>query len=1016
MKNTILSKLSIFSIVTSILLYFLISCQVADFKKVAAIKTQDITQLASISAVANATLVDVGQGISDHGFCWNLTGSPSVNDSKIANGSKSDAGPFSNPISNLKPGTKYYLKAWANSEASVIYGASIEFTTLAILATLTTSAISSITASSGLSGGNISSDGGGSVTARGICWGTSPNPTISNSKTSDGSGTGSFTSSISGLSPGIMYYVRAYATNSAGTSYGNQLTLTTSITLPSISTSTLSSVSYTTCTGGGSILSDGGATVTSRGVCWSTSQNPTTVNSKTTDGTGIGSFTSLITGLAPGTTYYFRAYAINNAGIAYGSQVSTTSLSLSTAIITTNSITSITLNSAVSGGNISNDGGATVTARGVCWSTLSDPTTSNFKTTDGTGTGSFTSFLTALSSGTTYYVRAYSINSAGISYGNQFSLTTSTTLPSVSTTTLSSVSYSAAMGGGVISSDGGAIITSRGVCWSTSQNPTTANSRTIDGAGIGSFTSSITGLSPGTTYYFRAYAINNVGTSYGTQVSATTTSLGLPSVTTTSITSTTPSSAISGGNISSDGGVTVTARGVCWSNSQNPTTSNSKTSDGSGTGSYNSSITGLNPGTTYYIRAYATNAYGTSYGNQLVFFTSILSPTVSTSAISSITYTSFIGGGNISSDGGSAVTSRGVCWNTWQNPTIYDNITSDGSGIGIFSSSYNGLTPGTTYYFRAYAINSAGISYGSQITATTPAAVLVTVSTTSITSITSTSGISGGNITSDGGRPVTARGVCWSTSPSPTIANSKTTDGTGTGSFTSSITGLYSGTLYYVRAYSTNSVGTSYGSQLALTTTIGIPSVATSSISSVSYTTCSGGGNVTSSGGANVTSRGVCWSTSQNPTTANSKTLDGTGIGSFVSSITGLTPGATYYVRAYAINSAGTAYGSQETVTTIPLSAPVLTTTSITSITTSSASSGGNVTSDGGATVSARGVCWSLTANPTVSNSKTTNGTGTGSFSSSITGLTTKKTYYVRAYATNSQGTSYGNSVTFTTY
>ena len=94
---------------------------------------------------------------------------------------------------------------------------------------------------------------------------------------------------------------------------------------------------------------------------------------------------------------------------------------------------------------------------------------------------------------------------------------------------------------------------------------------------------------------------------------------------------------------------------------------------------------------------------------------------------------------------------------------------------------------------------------------------------------------------------------------------------------------------------------------------------------------------------------------------------------------------------------------------------PTVTTNTVSNITTTSAICGGNVTSDGGATVSARGVCWSTSQNPTVSDSHTSNGTGTGSFTSSITVLSPNTTYYVRAYATNSAGTAYGSRVSFTT-
>jgi len=192
------------------------------------------------------------------------------------------------------------------------------------------------------------------------------------------------------------------------------------------------------------------------------------------------------------------------------------------------------------------------------------------------------------------------------------------------------------------------------------------------------------------------------------------------------------------------------------------------------------------------------------------------------------------------------------------------------------------------------------------------------LNTSAITEITHNSAFSGGTITSNGGVSVTARGVCWNTTGSPTTSDTCTSDGTGTGSFTSSLTGLTPGTDYYVRAYATNSVGTSYGNQRTFTTHE-LATVITSSMSNIGAKTAISGGNVTDTGGTPVINKGVCWNTTGSPTTSDTCTRDGTGTGSFTSSITGLTPGTTYYVRAYATNSVGTSYGQQEVFTTLPI-------------------------------------------------------------------------------------------------
>ena len=228
-----------------------------------------------------------------------------------------------------------------------------------VIPTLTTSAVTDITINSGTTGGLISKDGGAAVTARGVCWATTSSPVISGSHSSDGSGTGSFTSDITGLTPNTLYHVRAYATNKVGTAYGNDVTFTTTpIVLATLTTTEVSSITLTTAVSGGNVTADGGGAVTARGVCWATTTAPTITNSLTTDGTGSGSFTSNLAALLPATTYYIRAYATNSAGTAYGNEISFTTASILVPVLTTTVVTSITLTSAISGGTITSNGGA----------------------------------------------------------------------------------------------------------------------------------------------------------------------------------------------------------------------------------------------------------------------------------------------------------------------------------------------------------------------------------------------------------------------------------------------------------------------------------------------------------------------------------------------------------------------------------------------------------------------------------------------------------------------------------
>ena len=236
-------------------------------------------------------------------------------------------------------------------------------------------------------------------------------------------------------------------------------------------------------------------------------------------------------------------------------------------------------------------------------------------------------------------------------------------------------------------------------------------------------------------------------------------------------------------------------------------------------------------------------------------------------------------------------------------------------------------------------------------------------------------------------------------------------------SLTVTATGLKAETTYYYRLRLNTENGKVESEKKTLKTTAYIlPTVTTSEVTNISGTKADCRCNVTSEGDFTVTARGVCWSTGDNPTIDDSHTVDGGGAGSFTSNITGLTENTTYYVRAYATSSAGTVYGVTRTFVTTAYILPTVTTSEVTNISGTKADCRCNVTSEGDFTVTARGVCWSTTDNPTLDDSHTVDGSGAGSFTSNITGLTENTKYYVRAYAISSAGTAYGETKTFETF
>jgi hypothetical protein len=267
--------------------------------------------------------------------------------------------------------------------------------------------------------------------------------------------------------------------------------------------------------------------------------------------------------------------------------------------------------------------------KGVCWGTSSfpTPTAGNF-TTDGSGTGSFTSSITGLSINPYYYVRAYATNAAGTAYGNQV-VFQSAPVPNVSTEVITGIGTTFATSGGSCFNTSNQGTQQRGICWSTSPGPTLADNKTTDGSGDGSFTSNMTGLTPNTLYYVRAYGTNSTGTGYGEERTFTTSDINsLPQVLTYANTNVTATSAESGGQIVEQGGNVIIARGVVYSTSPSPTLADSYTTDGTGMGIYSSILSGLTPNTTYYVRAYATNSFGTSYGSEDDFTTSVGTATI----------------------------------------------------------------------------------------------------------------------------------------------------------------------------------------------------------------------------------------------------------------------------------------------------------------------------------------------------------------------------------------------------
>jgi hypothetical protein len=506
-------------------------------------------------------------------------------------------------------------------------------------------------------------------------------------------------------------------------------------------------VTTTTATLGATLASDPfsvvDVTIFERGIVYSASStNPF----PTVDGPGVnrvvstpadpGDFTVDVTGLTPDTQYSYSGYTITNVGTYYSSPVSIfvtlpqPPLTLPTVVSPASS--SVTGTGASLGGNVTSDGGSAITELGVVYSITSandNPFiggTGVTKVVGTAGTGVFSVNVTGLTPGTSYSFRAYAINGLGTSHTGEIGSFTTPSLPTITSPTFANVASTSATLGGNVTSGGGLAVLQRGVVFSsTNANPViggagvTAFASASSGTGV--FTVNATGLLPGTLYRFKAYAINSVGTAY-TAVGSFTTLATVPTVASPTITSLTFNSVILGANVTGTGQSAILERGFVYS----PTAVNSNpTEGGTGvikvtatgtTGAYTSPITGLTANTGYTFRAFARNSVGTAYTSSLAFFTTFPPLTVTSPTVTNVTDTTATLGGTVVSDGATTATGRGVVFsqNPATAPVIGDpgvtQLTATGT-MGPFTVNATLLTPGTDYFFRAYAINSAGTSY-----------------------------------------------------------------------------------------------------------------------------------------------------------------------------------------------------------------------------------------------------------------------------------------------------------------
>lgn len=873
---------------------------------------------------------------------------------------------------------------------------------------VTTTSASSISTTTATSGGNVTTANGFSVTARGVCWSSSPGPTTSSSHTTDGTGTGSFTSSITGLALNTTYYYRAYATNSAGTSYGSELSFTTgaiaivqqiggvseifigtfSVTLPSPATAgNLLLAFYAPDKAPGAFTYPSGWTALAGEHNNGPSISFGWAYKIAVGGESVITFSTTVTTVSKPALFVMELSGvdpinpINQSIVNYVDDATVLSRSSGTTSATTIAsclaiavfCTDTWLN--VSGSRGWSNGFSEIYAQAF---TSSGPAGIDV------GTKPAITLGTAVESTFTYTGGADQAIGAMICINP---VPSSPVNPILTTTTVTSIGTTTATSGGNISYGGGATVTARGVCWSTSANPTVSNSHTSDGTGTGSFSSALTGLSLNTTYHVRSYATNSAGTGYGADTTFTTrASLSAPTVTTAAITNVTGAAATSGGNVTDDGGATVIDRGICWDVVTAPTIDDVAQASGTGVGSFVANLSGLTIGVTYYVRAYAANNVGTSYGSEFSFVASNsfaldalsvaaaiglscarkLKSTFAGSpirvrrssdnteqdigfdgsgALDETALLAFVGAGNgfvtkLYDQSGNArhavqatqatqpqIVASGVVNKRNSRPTMTFSGSQgvDAPSVGLpYGSSARSLNA----VYKPVSRDQGVVGYG---TSTDPQNFVLYNYSNSDPFASSYGNDAGSGFAYDGLEKIstiTYNGTAWSTFKNGTAGNTATTGistvqanpfsvGLGTGGWTP-----YQGEIQEViltadqlSTPDRQSLERSQATFYSITLPTAVAAITTNVVSSVTSASAVCGGVISADNNSAVTDRGIVWSTSANPTTSDNKISLGSGVGSFTGGITGLSNGVTYHVRAYAVNGVGTAYGVDRSFT-----------------------------------------------------------------------------------------------------
>lgn len=528
---------------------------------------------------------------------------------------------------------------------------------------------------------------------------------------------------------------------------------------------------------------------------------------------------------------------------------------------------------------------------------------------------SFTVSLQNLTPGTTYYYCTYASSGRSIAKGEVKTFTTiANSAPLFNSLVLEAVDEQSITLSATLKDEGGSEITVRGFCWKLSESdeekdPTIADNMANVPLEQLVFTSKIEKLEPLKTYLVRAYAVNSIGVGYGETMTVQTKAATIPILAAITEVNSTPLSVTVESSVVSNGEMPIQEKGFCWSTeNEEPTTAHIKKVVEGDDETFSLLIDELKPVTTYYIRAYATNALGTGYSETFTYETPLNFPDLDVTTVTEVKPTTAKAASVVISENGSEVTEKGFCLSkTVEESTIENSKIVVPGTTAAYSVVLKNLESGTTYYIRSYATNSKGTGYGEVAEFTTA----VDIGETTVSDITDIDASASAEIlTTSDHLAITEKGFCYSSvNAVPTVADTKKVSSKQGNDIAANLTGLTANTKYYICAYVVNEKGTYYGAVSEFTTQEGV-TIGNTFVSDITQTSATASAEILSDAGREILEKGICYSATNSDPTYADKHVTSVAEGSLIAAaIEGLSSNLKCYVRGYVKNARGYHYG-----------------------------------------------------------------------------------------------------------